>query len=124
MKSTVCKNKKLLLASGALGAGFLSGLIGAGGGIVLFFILGSLYGKDAKQNLALSSSAVMLFCIVSLFFYKGLSLDAEKLLRLAIPAALGGALGASLLKKLSTNTAKRLFAVVVTVSGIIMLVKK
>ena len=124
MEKTSPKNEKLLLSFGALGAGFLSGLIGAGGGIVLYFILGALYGKGAKQNLVLSSTAVMFFCVVSLFFYKGNStLDFPSLFRLAIPAFVGGATGATLLKKISTATAKKLFAIVITLSGIIMLLR-
>ena len=124
MKSRVGKNEMLLLSIGALGAGFLSGLLGAGGGIVLYFFLGALYGKGTKQNLVLSSSAVMFFCVVSLFFYKGSSaIDFESLARLAIPAFAGGTIGAWLLKRISATTAKRLFSVIVTLSGIIMLLR-
>ena len=124
MDKITSKSKKSLLPIAAIGAGFLSGLLGAGGGIILYFALGYLYKKDAKENLVTSSVSVMLFCVISLFFYKGSSaLDAQNLLRLAIPAALGGITGALLLSKIPTKTVKKLFSVIVILSGLIMLLR-
>lgn len=124
MQKTSSKNEKLLLAAGALGAGFLSGLLGAGGGIILYFVLGALYGRGAKENLVLSSTAVMFFCLVSLFFYKGnAALGTESILRVGIPAVLGGLTGALLLAKISQNAVKKLFSAVVILSGILMLMR-
>ena len=60
----------LPLAAGALGAGFLNGLLGAGAGIVLYFVLAAAGSRDAKENLVLSSTSVMFFCVISLFFYR------------------------------------------------------
>ena len=123
MQKTSMKNEKILLLLGALGAGFLSGLIGAGGGIILYFVLGALYGKGAKENLILSSVSVMFFCAVSLFFHKGGSLDLREILRVGIPAAAGGIAGALLLSKIPQKTAKKLFSAVIILSGIIMLLR-
>ncbi len=123
MEKVKHKNERLWLALGALGAGFLSGLIGAGGGIILYFVLGALYGKGTKENLILSSVSVMFFCAVSLLFYKGNSLDLREILRVGIPAAAGGVIGALLLSKIPQTTAKKLFSAVVILSGIIMLLR-
>ena len=123
MQKTSVKNEKILLLLGALGAGFLSGLIGAGGGIILYFVLGALYGKGTKENLIFSSVSVMFFCAVSLFFYKGGSLDLREILKVSIPAAAGGSIGAFLLSKIPQKTAKKLFSAVVILSGIIMLLR-
>ncbi|MBE6679253.1 MAG: hypothetical protein E7598_01875 [Ruminococcaceae bacterium] len=124
MQKVSAKNEIVYLALGAAAAGFLSGLLGAGGGIVLYFILGALYGRGAKENLILSSTAVMFFCVVSLFFYKGnAALDTGNILRVGLPAALGGITGAFLMTKISSDKLKKLFATVVIISGVLMLLR-
>ena len=113
----------LPLAAGALGAGFLNGLLGAGAGIVLYFVLAAAGSRDAKENLLLSSTSVMFFCVISLFFYRdNAELTVESILRVGIPAALGGLCGAYLLTKIKTEAVKKLFAVVVIVGGVLMLI--
>lgn len=113
------------LALGALAAGFLNGLLGAGGGIILYFVLGAAGGsRGSKENLVLSSTAVMFFCFVSLFFYKGnAAFGANEIMRVGIPAALGGLCGAYLLRRLPTSAVKRLFSAVVMLGGILMLLR-
>lgn len=112
----------IILTLGALGAGFLNGLLGAGGGVILYFTLGALYGSDAKENLMLSSTSVMFFCLVSLFFYSGgSSLTVENILSVSIPAALGGLGGALLLRKLPGSAVKKIFSAVLVLGGILML---
>ncbi len=124
MQKTSTKNEIMLLLAGAVGAGFLNGLLGAGGGIVLYFALGALYGKGAKENLVLSSTAVMFFCVVSLFFYKGSEgMTAQRITQMALPAAAGGTAGALLLDKIPASAVKKLFAVVIIISGILMLLR-
>ena len=118
------KREYFLLGIGALAAGFLNGLLGAGGGIALYFVLGALYGRGAKENLILASSSVFFFCLVSLFFYKGnAALPAESILSVGIPAAFGGVLGAFLLRKIPQAVIKKIFAAVILISGVLMLVR-
>ena len=115
--------KFLPFAVGALGAGFLNGLLGAGAGIILYFVLAAADSKNAKENLVLSSTSVMFFCVISLFFYRGnAALTAESILRVGIPAALGGLCGAYLLTKIKTEAVKKPFSIVVIVGGILMLI--
>lgn len=123
----IARSKKyslLILAAGALGAGFLNGLLGAGGGIVLYFTLGALYGSGTKENLVLSSASVMFFCLVSLFFYRGsAALTVKDILSVGVPAAIGGISGAMLLKKLPRAAVKKIFSAVLIIGGILMLTR-
>ena len=124
MQKASSKKEILYLALGAVGAGFLSGLLGAGGGIVLYFVLGALYGRGAKENLILSSTSVMFFSVISLFFYKGnASLGVSDILRVGLPAALGGAFGAFLMTMIPSDKLKKLFAFIIIISGILMLMR-
>ncbi|MBQ9134101.1 MAG: TSUP family transporter [Clostridia bacterium] len=124
MEKATARHEKLLLAFGAIGAGFLNGLLGAGGGIILYFVLGALYGRGAKENLVLSTTAVMFFCLISLFFYKGnAALTVGDILRVGIPAAAGGLIGALLLRRIPAHAMKKIFSALIVVSGILMLVR-
>lgn len=124
MQSITSKKEITLLALGASGAGFLSGLLGAGGGIILYFVLGALYGRGAKENLILSSTSVMFFAVVSLFFYKGnAALGVGDILGVGLPAALGGVFGAFLMTRIPSDKLKKLFALIIIISGILMLMR-
>lgn len=118
------KNGFLPIAAGAVGAGFLNGLLGAGGGIILYFCLAHAYKNEAKENLIVSSVSVMFFCLISLFFYKGnASLEMQNIVNICLPAATGGLLGAVILKRLSVTAVKKLFAAIMIMSGIITLTR-
>ena len=116
--------KFLILAALSVIAGFLNGCLGAAGGIVLYFTLSALYKNDTKKNLMTTAVSVMLFCLISLFFYKGsANLPLDEVIKIALPATLGGAAGALLLKKLPVGAVKRIFSAVLIIGGILMLVR-
>ena len=112
-----------LIALG-LGAGFINGLLGAGGGILIVFGLNKLLAGKLSDPRSVYASAIAV--ILPLSFLSALqyirrgSPDLNTLSYLLLPAVLGGALGALLLRKLSVKALSRIFAAVVLVSGITM----
>lgn len=128
--SSLAINKKrqpeaALLAAGALTAGFLNGLLGAGGGVILVFLLELLYkpaGEKAKTVFTTSLCALCAVSLVSFVMYvsEGRA-ELSAPLPYLLPAAAGGCAGAWLLHRIPVRALKLLFALVVIWSGCYML---
>jgi uncharacterized membrane protein YfcA len=121
MKSSILGAIALLLLG--FGAGFLNGLLGAGGGILLVYGLRRvLRGRTDPRAIYASAIAVMLplSALSAMQYVQNGHLDTDLAALLALPALLGGAVGALLLRRLSTRTLARLFSAVVLVSGVIL----
>ena len=110
-----------LLALG-LGAGFINGLLGAGGGILIVFGLSRLLRGKIRDPRSVYASAIAVILPLSIlsaiqYFRQG-SLELITLSYLILPAIIGGAVGALLLRRLSPAALSRVFAAVVLLSGI------
>ncbi len=118
--------KKVLPAS-LLGlvAGFLNGLLGAGGGIPLVMGLNALWGKKVANGRRFFTTALAVMLPLSLYsVYRYASkapIPTARLAALLLPALLGGGVGAWLLGRLPVRVVNRIFATVVALSGILML---
>lgn len=126
--------RALILAAVALLAGFCNSLLGAGGGIFLSLTMGrlllkndengSLSGKalDRRDILATSQAAMIPGCALSCLIYaQGGLLDTTNFSVFAIPAVIGGGVGAWLLNRIDAKWIARIFAALVTWSGLRML---
>ncbi|NLK39000.1 MAG: sulfite exporter TauE/SafE family protein [Clostridiales bacterium] len=113
-----------IILSGAA-AGFISGFLGAGGGIVLIFALNFVMkekGDVARDNFATSLAAVTVYSMMSAAMYQGNGqLAPDRALVFLLPAAIGGIIGALLLDKINTKWLKRIFALLVIYAGINMI---
>ena len=127
MQNTKAKKEVTMLALGAIGAGFLSGLLGAGGGIVLVHgaerILPREYhdGRDVFANalcVMLPISAVSAIAYVMRGSVHGLDFS-----RFILPAILGGAGGGLLLSVIDTRLLRLIFSALVVWSGITMILR-
>lgn len=111
--------KILLLALSGVSAGFLNGLLGTGGGIVLVFTLGSLIGKEDKKEVYTLTLAVCLFLsLLSAASYAvngGITI--KNGMRYALPAGIGGGIGAVLLDRLPTESVGKIFGILVVIAG-------
>ena len=118
-----------------LGAGLLNGLLGAAGGILLVALLPHLpppglsslahasLSHDRRDILATALCVMLPVTAVStlLYWLRGIRPESAMLWALLLPAAAGGVLGAYLLGRIPQGAIKRLFALVVVISGIRML---
>lgn len=129
MQITVSRRAKLrlfLLLAAGFAAGFLNGLLGAGGGILLVYALSAMNPDKTpdgvRDNFAATIAAVLPVTLFSAILY-GIDgrMDISAVTPLVIPAALGGLSGAWLLSRINTKLLKKLFAVLVIYSGIRML---
>ena len=122
----------LLLIGGGLAAGLINGLLGAGGGIIVVFLLGNILGGATRQGSSVDSrdlfanalAAMLPVTVISLISYafQG-TVTLQNAEILIVPSIIGGIGGALLLDRLKVETAKRIFTLIMIVSGIIMLVR-
>ena len=123
----------LLLLGGA--AGLLNGLLGAGGGILLVYTM-RLWAyhrpaPDSEPQLAAQrdvyATALSVMLPVSVFsavyYARAGALDMAAFSPLLLPSVAGGVLGAYLLDRLRVDWLKRLFALIVLISGVLMIVR-
>lgn len=127
----------LACAAAGFGAGMLNGLLGAAGGILLVLLLPhlpspfprspspTLWEREPHPRDVLTTSLCVMLPVsaVSGCFYwlGGVRPDPSLLVSLILPAFLGGLLGAALLGKIPDRTLRRIFAILVAVSGARML---
>ena len=122
-----------------LGAGIINGLLGAAGGILLIYTLpfflkekmplpvpfyhGLTPPMEGRDRMATSLAVMLPVTVVSFISYwlSGVSPDLSILSWLAFPAALGGLCGAWLLGRIRADSLRKMFAVIVIVSGFRML---
>lgn len=125
LKST---KKWTLLAAVGLLSGAINGLLGAGGGIVITYFLSYLFkGENIDKNSIFANALITMIPISLLSFAIYLARGYVKLewdlFYLTLPALIGGALGALLLKKINFKLTKLIFCAVVIWSGVSMLMR-
>ena len=132
------------LAALGAGAGFCNGLLGAAGGVLLVLLLplltlpsrmavevaGARYirpfeaGALSRRDLLAISMAVMMPVSVTsglIYWFSGIRPDPPTVALLVIPSVLGGVLGARLLGRLPEQVLRRLFSLLLVISGARML---
>ena len=117
------KTYLLLAASGLIG-GLCNGLLGSGGGIVLYFALSRMRYGTVRERFVLNIAVVAVLCTVSAVTYRMRgALAITDAVPFLLPALAGGAAGAFLSYRIDTVWLKRIFAVLVLYAGIRMLMR-
>jgi len=112
----------VLLALGLV-AGFLSGLIGIGGGIIIVPVLVYMLHMDQKMAQGTTLFMFMLpIVILGVYnYYKAGQVDFKSALIISITFILGSYLGSKTALTIDTKIVKQIFAVAIILVGIKML---
>lgn len=100
--------------------GFVSGVVGLGGGVFLGPLILLLRWADAREVAAMNAVTILVLSAAGLVGHgMGGSLSLSLVVPFAMAAMVGGVLGAHLgERKLSPNTLRRLLAILVLIAGI------
>lgn len=112
----------LILAIG-LGAGFLSGILGIGGGIVIVPALIYLAKFQPQQAVGTSLAALVMpvgAAIGAATYYKAGNLDVKAALLIVLGMAIGAAIGAQVSTHIDGVMIKRVFAVLMVIVAVKM----
>jgi uncharacterized membrane protein YfcA len=115
----------ILLAVGLI-AGFLSGLVGIGGGIVIVPVL--VYFLNMNQKMAQGTTLFMFLLPIGILgvynYYKGGYVDMKIAVIIGITFVLGSYFGSKVVIGIDTKVVKQLFGGVLVLVGIKMLMNK
>lgn len=132
----------LLLALGGALGGFINGLLGAGGGIIITLTLSRLLPKDEESRRSVFACSLCVTLPLSLltlaryasatdgglsslfssFESASMPLASHGAELIFLAAAIGGVVGGLLLGKLGSAALSRIFAIICIVSGVLMII--
>ena len=112
----------LPLLAGAFLAGGCNRLLGTGGGMILFFTLSKCTRLSPKEIFATGAAVILCFSLCSAATYLLSGQITQSAFSLTLPVALaGGAVGAFLLGRIRTDLLHNLFALLLVLSGGVLL---
>ena len=116
------KEKMQCVLFGAI-AGFINGLFGGGGGMIVVPLLTYFLKMQSKKAHATAILIILPMSIVSgLLYASSKTLDLALTIPTAIGVTVGGLLGALALNKLSNKWISVIFSIVMAIAGIKMLI--
>ena len=114
------------LAAGGFAAGVVNGIFGTGAGVVVVFLLSGVAGRyiEDKRRIFTNVTAMVLpIATTSALVYATLVPPTlSDVVAVASASLAGGLLGALALGKIKIDALKALFAILMIISGVIMLV--
>ena len=122
------KTKRKIILAIIIGAaaGFINGFLGAGSGVLLMFAIAA-FNPDKSEEAARDNFATVVACVlplsvvITVIYVMKDAASGELVGRFAIPAAIGGIIGAYLTDRLNTKILRLAFAVLVIIAGVNMM---
>ena len=132
------KHTAALLLLGGFGAGFVNGLLGAGGGIIIVYLLSYLAKRRRAHSspdgsfTALSQHDILAnaLCIMfpisvvscTVYFLRG-NIVGSQISFFIIPAVFGGVIGGIALPHIKAELLRKIFSLLVIISGMILAIR-
>ena len=117
------KPKSIKTAVTGAASGFINGLFGSGGGIIAVMLLRREM-SDMRRAHATATLMIFVISIVSVTLYAATGyVDFSVGLKLMPGGLAGAAVGAALLRKIKPSSLRRLFGLIMVVSGVVMLLR-
>ena len=114
--------KNIIAISGGALAGFVNGLFGGGGGMIIVPLLTLVLGFNAKNAHATAILIILPLSLLSGLFYAYFGTLNYKIgIPVSIGVTIGGVIGALLLSKLSSKWVVIIFSAVMIAAGIKMI---
>lgn len=116
-----------LLIGCGFAAGLINGLLGAGGGIVLVLIISRLCHSSLPDQRDVYANALFVTLALTLtstvLYITGGNAPPADLSDVVLPATAGGLAGGLLMGRISSDTIKLIFAVLLVISGAVMILR-
>lgn len=121
LKNFFTSKNKLILPIAGLISGIISGLLGAGGGLIIVPLL-KKYGISTKKVHATSTAIILPICSLSALIYLiNQKVTVQESLQYVPFGFLGTIIGSHLLHKLNPNIIRKIFGVIILWAAIKML---
>lgn len=117
-------NQKLKICLSGAAAGFLNGLLGSGGGLIIVPMLNKL-GLEPKKSHATSIAIILPLSVMSCIMYliRGVKIEPIQLAILIPLGLVGAVIGSFMLRKIKNRIITKIFGLIMIASAIRILLK-
>ena len=114
---------KIKKTAAGITSGFFNGIFGSGGGVVAVMFLRNILGNEKKAHASATLMILVMSCVSFGFYAFYGHVDWQTGFMLVPGGVVGAVIGTVLLKNIKNNKLKKVFAVVLVVSGVVMLLR-